>query len=126
MQEVQAFGMDFSHVIASLHLLEKKCVERALETIPRRGPPGRPRSIGSGLQRDDACDVDRLIDIFTKQPGRVLKWPVVEEFEVEDGCVTVPDRRVGQVAACRLSPHDGVYIWTATIVDGGRTEYKVE
>jgi len=33
---------------------------------------------------------------------------------------------VGQVTACRLSAQDSVYIWTATFVDGGQVEYKVE
>eukprot|EP00644_Phytophthora_capsici_P018186 jgi/Phyca11/113783/e_gw1.25.217.1 len=119
-------GWVCSHIIASLHLLDKLNIERALETIPMRGPPGRPRSTRGGLHRDDTCAVDRLIEVFTKNPGRALKWPVVEEFEVVDDGVAVPDRRIGQVAACRLSPHDGVYIWTATFVDGDTAEYKVE
>ncbi|ETO59466.1 hypothetical protein F444_22186 [Phytophthora nicotianae P1976] len=119
-------GWVCSHVIAYLHLLDKLNIERALETIPMRGPPGRRESTRGGLNRDSACDVDRLIEVFAKDPGRALKWSVVEEFEVLDDGVAVPDRRIGQVSACRLSPHDGVYIWTASFVDGGRTEYKGE
>ncbi|KAG1690606.1 hypothetical protein DVH05_027957 [Phytophthora capsici] len=119
-------GWVCSHIIASLHLLDKLNIERALETIPMRGLPGRPRSTRGGLYRDGTCAVDRLIEVFTKNPGRALKWPVVEEFEVVDDGVAGPDRRIGQVAACRLCPHDGVYIWTATFVDGDTAEYKVE
>lgn len=47
-------------------------------------------------------------------------------IDVVDGGTTVPDHRVGQVVACRLSPQDGVYVWTATFVDGDSAEYKVE
>ncbi|OWZ05871.1 hypothetical protein PHMEG_00021962 [Phytophthora megakarya] len=77
-----------------------------------RGLPGRSRANGNALQQDQSYDIDGLISIFTKKP-------------VDDG-VEVPDPRIGQIAACRLSPQDGVYIWTATFLDGGRVEYKVE
>ncbi|KAK1928832.1 hypothetical protein P3T76_015621 [Phytophthora citrophthora] len=128
-------GWVCAHIIASLHLLKKLDIERALDSIPMRGLPGRPRrpftgaSLPSSLQRDgstDAYDVDRLINLFTKEPGRPLKWPIIEEFDVVDGGTTVPDHQVGQVAACRLSPQDGVYVWTATLVDGDSAEHKVE
>jgi len=33
--------------------------------------------------------VDRLVKLFMQQPGRPLKWPVVDEFDVNDGGVSV-------------------------------------
>ncbi|KAK1929693.1 hypothetical protein P3T76_014910 [Phytophthora citrophthora] len=69
-------GWVCAHIIASLYLLKKLDIERALESIPIHGQPGRPRSLPSSLQRDgstDVYDVDRLINLFTKEPGRPLK-----------------------------------------------------
>ncbi|ETM31033.1 hypothetical protein L914_21319, partial [Phytophthora nicotianae] len=44
-------GWVCSHVIASLHLLDKLNIERALETMPMRGPPGRLKSTRGGLNQ---------------------------------------------------------------------------
>ncbi|KAE8981608.1 hypothetical protein PR003_g24577 [Phytophthora rubi] len=115
--------------MASLHLLDKLNIDRALDSIPMRGQPGRPRTLGGALEQDvptNMYDGNRLVKLFMQQPGRPMKWPVVDQFDVNDGDVSVPDYRVGQVVACRLSAQDGVYIWTATFVDGVQVEYKVE
>ncbi|KAE9165963.1 hypothetical protein PF002_g31231 [Phytophthora fragariae] len=100
-----------------------------MASIPMRGQRGRPRTLAGSLQRDvvsDAYDIDRLLSIFTKSPGRPMKWPVMQEFEIDDGGDIIVDRRVGQVAGIHLCPHEGVYIWTATFVDGGSVQYKAE
>ncbi|EEY59481.1 uncharacterized protein PITG_20933 [Phytophthora infestans T30-4] len=61
-----------------------------------RGLPGRPRAIVGALQREsDMYDVDRLIELFKKNPGRPLKWPVVEGFDVKDKGKTYKEHRVG-------------------------------
>ncbi|ETI55994.1 hypothetical protein F443_01379, partial [Phytophthora nicotianae P1569] len=80
-----SLGWVCSHVIASLDLLNKLKIGLALQKIPMRGLPGRRRDFQGGLTRDsDPYDVDRLIQLFTKTPGKPLKWPVVQEFDIED------------------------------------------
>lgn len=98
-----------------------------MQKIPMRGLPGRPCASKGGLQRDqDPYDVNRLIQLFSKHPGRPLKWPVVQEFDVEDGDKTYKEHRVGQVAGCRLSETEGVYVWSVTFIHGDSLEYQVE
>ncbi|ETO84732.1 hypothetical protein F444_01381, partial [Phytophthora nicotianae P1976] len=66
-------GWVCSHVIASLDLLNKLKIGLALQKIPMRGLPGRRRDFQGGLTRDsDPYDVDRLIQLFTKTPGKPL------------------------------------------------------
>ncbi|KAF1775862.1 hypothetical protein GQ600_25441 [Phytophthora cactorum] len=80
-----------------------------------------------GLVRDsDPYDVDRLIQLFTKNPGRPLKWPVVQEFDIEDEGKTYKEHQVGQVAGCRLSVTEGVYVWSVVFIHGDSLEYQVE
>ncbi|KAG6953997.1 hypothetical protein JG687_00012070 [Phytophthora cactorum] len=92
--------------------------------IPMRGLPGRPQTLQGGLMRDsDAYDVDRLIQLFTKNP---LKCPVVQELDIEDEGKTYKEHRVGQVAGCILSTTEGVYVWSVVFIHGGSLEYKGE
>lgn len=37
---------------------------------------------------------------------------VVQEFDIEDEGKGYKEHRVGQVAGCRLSEADGVYVWS--------------
>ncbi|KAF4046890.1 SWIM zinc finger domain-containing protein [Phytophthora infestans] len=90
-------GWICAHVIASLDLLEKIKIGLAMAAIPRRGLPGRPRAIVGALQREsDMYDVDRLIELFKKNPD------------------------------CRLSETEGVYIWSVAFIHGDSLEYQVE
>ncbi|GMF30534.1 unnamed protein product [Phytophthora fragariaefolia] len=61
---------------------------------------------------------DRAVQEMEKLPHR-SKWQLAEEFEIDDGGNTIVDHGVGQVAGVHLCPHEGVYIRTATFVDGG-------
>ncbi|KUF88813.1 DmX protein 1 [Phytophthora nicotianae] len=120
-------GWVCAHSIASLHLLEKLKIGLAMASVPMRGLPGRPRALVGALQREsDMYDVDRLIELFKTNPGRPLKWPVVQEFDVSDENKTFKEHRVGQVAGCRLSETEGVYIWSVTFIHGDSLEYQVE
>ncbi|KAF1775913.1 hypothetical protein GQ600_13464 [Phytophthora cactorum] len=75
---------------------DKLKIGLALQKIPMRGLPGRPRTLQGGLMRDpDPYDVDRLIQLFTKTS---LKWPVVQEFDIDDEGKTYKEHQVDQVA----------------------------
>ncbi|OWZ08431.1 hypothetical protein PHMEG_00019032, partial [Phytophthora megakarya] len=71
-------------------------------------------------------DVERLINRFKNHPGRPLKWPVVQGFEITDHGKTYKEHRVGQIAGCRLSVEGGVYVWSVAFVHGDSLEYQVE
>ncbi|KAF4034778.1 hypothetical protein GN244_ATG13231 [Phytophthora infestans] len=87
-------GWICAYVVASLDLLGKIKIGLAMAAIPMRGLPGRPRAIVGALQREsDMYDVDRLIELFKKNPGRPLKWPVVQEFGVKDKGKTYKEHR---------------------------------
>ncbi|ETK80144.1 hypothetical protein L915_14101 [Phytophthora nicotianae] len=120
-------GWVCSHVIASLDLLNKLKIGLALQKIPMRGLPGQRRDLQGGLTRDsDPYDVDRLIQLFTKTTVGLLKWPVVQEFDIEDEGKTYKEHRVGQAAGCRLSATEGVYVWSVVFIHRDSLEYQVE
>ncbi|KAG3099996.1 hypothetical protein PI125_g14846 [Phytophthora idaei] len=75
------------------------------------------------MRDPDPYDVDRLIQLFTKTP---LKWPVVQEFDIEDEGKTYEEHRVDQVAGCRLSMTEGVYVWSVVFIHGDSLEHQGE
>ncbi|KAG3102668.1 hypothetical protein PI124_g1328 [Phytophthora idaei] len=87
-----------------------------------RGLPGRPRTLQGGLMRDpDPYDVDRLIQLFTKTS---LKWPVVQEFDIDDEGKTYKEHQVDQVA--QMSTTEGVYVWSVVFIHGDSLEHQGE
>ncbi|RLN87956.1 hypothetical protein BBJ28_00017663 [Nothophytophthora sp. Chile5] len=99
-----------------------------------RGPPGRPRFIGGGMTREDPAssdffDPNNLLRILTAQPGRAVRWPFAQEFDVDEGSSTIREHRVGQVVGCRMSDTDGVFEWSVSFLHGDHGDtlyYQVE
>ncbi|ETL95129.1 hypothetical protein L917_07023, partial [Phytophthora nicotianae] len=94
-------GWACAHVIVSLDLLGKIKIGLTMAAIPMRGLPGRPRALAGPLQRESDIDVTNNEKTYKEH------W-------------------VGQVAGCRVSETDGVYIWSFAFVHGDSLEYQVE
>lgn len=91
-----------------------------------RGMPGRPCSSKGGLQRDpDPYDVNRLIHFFTAS-SEAFKKAGGAGIRCEDGDKPYKEHRVGQIAGCRLSQIEGVYVWSVSFIHGDSLEYPVE